>query len=363
MKFKLRTLCFAAAVGITGPAAAGEFGLAITTMNYGPYSDPADCPQGMTPSSRQIFLESLTAPEREEWLARDKRIGPNATYLTQTLQETRTPTGESICFAPTSVKDPPMFTGQSKNGYGLDLDQGDTAAHCAHAEFKGSDGAGGLDNQTARLTACMPGYQKNQDTFNRGVNFNIQSGTAVLLLHVTNVDDPENDPDVTVNFYRSDDRLVKDGAGAALPDATVSADGDAVRFHSTAHGRIVNGELITDPADVNIPLIGSAESLVADLVRGARFRLKIDADGYAKGLLAGYHDLESYYNLFARQNPASRMSNYSCPALYKAMHDLADGYKDPKTGQCTALSTALNITAVRSFVIPPESPAKVARRD
>ena len=70
-------------------------------------------------------------------------------------------------------------------------------------------------------------------------------------------------------------------------------------------------------------------------------------------MLAGYHDLATYFDWWARLNPASRNHDYSCPALYKAMHDLADGYKDPATGQCTAISTAINIKAVRTFVIPP----------
>lgn len=96
------------------------------------------------------------------------------------------------------------------------------------------------------------------------------------------------------------------------------------------------------------------------LIRGMRLRLAMDGEGYAKGLLAGYQDLETHYAWWARLNPNGRVNAYSCPALYQAMHDLADGYKDPDTGKCTALSTALHITAVRVFVAPPDQ--KVAER-
>ena len=47
---------------------------------------------------------------------------------------------------------------------------------------------------------------------------------------------------------------------------------------------------------------------------------------------------------------------FSCPALYEAMNRLADGYKDPATGKCTALSSAFNIRVVRTFIMPPEEP-------
>ena len=342
----------AAVVLAAAPAAAGEFGLAITTMNHGPYDDASDCPQGMTVGARELFTDKMPAKQREEWLARDKRIGDLARYLTQTLSDYRDDAGTNSCFNPTSVVDPPMHTGQSKKGYGLDLDGGDTSTHCGHNEFTGTGGVTGIDNQVARLTACMDDYQKNKDSVNRGRNFSIQSGRTITLLHVTGVDDPLNDPDVTVDFYRSRDRLVNDGTGAALPDATVSADPESALFHAKAHGRIVGGELITDPADVNLPVVGPAEAILPHFIRGLRVHIKMNADGYGEGLLAGYQDLETYYGWWAKLNPAARKI-YSCPALYKAMHDLADGYKDPKTGQCTALSTALNIKAVRTFVVPP----------
>jgi hypothetical protein len=51
-----------------------------------------------------------------------------------------------------------------------------------------------------------------------------------------------------------------------------------------------------------------------------------------------------------------------CPATYDAAHRLADGYPDPKTGECTALSSAYNFDAVAAFAIHPEDGAKQAER-
>jgi hypothetical protein len=42
------------------------------------------------------------------------------------------------------------------------------------------------------------------------------------------------------------------------------------------------------------------------------------------------------------------------------MKKLADGYRDPKTGQCTALSTAYQIEAVPAFLIHPDNDAQTA---
>jgi hypothetical protein len=42
------------------------------------------------------------------------------------------------------------------------------------------------------------------------------------------------------------------------------------------------------------------------------------------------------------------------------MHRYADGFKDPKTGQCTAMSTAWQIAAIPAFVIHPDEAKKTA---
>ncbi len=39
--------------------------------------------------------------------------------------------------------------------------------------------------------------------------------------------------------------------------------------------------------------------------------------------------------------------------MYVAAHELADGYPDPQTGQCTHLSSAFEIGAYAAFIIRP----------
>jgi hypothetical protein len=45
--------------------------------------------------------------------------------------------------------------------------------------------------------------------------------------------------------------------------------------------------------------------------------------------------------------------DWSCPALFRAAHELADGYPDAKTGACTAISSAFRMDALPAFVIHP----------
>jgi hypothetical protein len=119
-------------------------------------------------------------------------------------------------------------------------------------------------------------------------------------------------------------------------------------FHTK--GRIVNGVLETDP----IPLLRHAmrqiETLTERRLRDARFRLTLGES--AKGIMAGYEPLTSWWSVNAK-SPGSDIGRYSPASLYRAAHKYADGYPDPKTGKATAISTAYNITAVRALIVHP----------
>jgi predicted lipoprotein with Yx(FWY)xxD motif len=67
-------------------------------------------------------------------------------------------------------------------------------------------------------------------------------------------------------------------------------------------------------------------------------------------LIGGYHDLENWWSYVRRMGYLVETAQFSCPALYSAARELADGYPDPGTGDCTALSAAYSVEAVRAFV-------------
>jgi hypothetical protein len=353
LKSSLHAGALAILLGMAIPAIshAGEFGLAITSVNYGPYDDPTDCPQGWALTPKETFFQSLSPEKRKEFTDRDNRVGSLASWVSRIASERRGPNGENACDVPDQIKDPPMRTGQSATSFGLDLDGGDQTTHCSHQKF--TDAAGNkVDNQLARLTACIWSLRKENNKRNQGMDAGTLADNRITLLRVTNVDDMENDNDVTVDIYKSVDNFVKDGTGQALPDATLRGDKDAPVYHARTHGRIVKGVLITEPVDAHF-MSGDGYDWS---IRGARFDINLHDNGYSDGIMAGYFDLASFWRSWADEYQQGLNLGFSCPALYEAMHRLADGYKDAASGQCSALSSAFHIKAVRTFIVPPEQP-------
>jgi hypothetical protein len=82
--------------------------------------------------------------------------------------------------------------------------------------------------------------------------------------------------------------------------------------------------------------------------------LKLTPDG-AEGLIGGYTDVDTYYYNLNKSWATHHLSygkGYS-PALYKALHRLADGYPDPKTGENTAISSAMKVRFSQVFIVHP----------
>jgi hypothetical protein len=339
---------FAVSIG----ARAAEFGLALTSINYGPYDDPTDCPDGLAKGPTEIFLGSLTPEKRKEFEDRDKRAGSLAAYLTRVMSERRTASGKDVCEDPTGVTDPAMPISRAKSSFGMSLDNGDQNSHCAHDKFQDASGQPAIDNQLARLTACIKSVRKSDNNRNLSEDAAIKMGKNITLLRITNVTSLDESDDVTVEIYKSQSELIKDGTGAPLPDATMKAADNQPLYHAVTHGKIVKGLLLTDPVDVHI-----LQPMADAYIRGARFAINIHPDGQAEGMVAGYYDNQSFWDSWARNSGTQDLLGYSCPALYTALNQLADGYKDPATGHCTAISAALHIKAIRSFIAPPKPAA------
>jgi hypothetical protein len=84
-------------------------------------------------------------------------------------------------------------------------------------------------------------------------------------------------------------------------------------------------------------------------------KLRLSADA-AEGLMGGYQDLEKYWLMYRRGLAVSvDNSAWSPPAMYAATQALADGRRDPVTGQCSAISSSMKLKAVRAFIVHSES--------
>jgi hypothetical protein len=224
---------------------------------------------------------------------------------------------------------------------------------CPHREFKGVDGTEGVDNQLYRLLGCVYGF-RSYGQFEANENENRKSnGKGMTLIEITGVDDPKNDPDVEVGFYRAIDLYTLDGSGRFLPNGSYRIDSynGEPRYASRVKGKIVDGELITEPGDINLPFYGNY-TYQNRLFRELRIRMRIADNGEsAEGMAAGYFDVDQLMFYVGGLGPIQSTAISNCPSIHVAAHEIADGYPDPQTGDCTSLSSAFVFKAVSAFVI------------
>jgi hypothetical protein len=340
-----------------------KLGFVMTSMYTAIYQTPymEECPGGLTMSNDELWWRSLDRKERDR-ITKGGDEEP-ISEVRRSVAAVRGPGGKDVCWNPTSVKDPPMTVVEGKTSFGMNLDGNTdgkaTPNTCAHGNFTGTDGTAGVDNQVYRLLGCTFGWRSSGYMENNASTERRDSSHGILLIEVTNVDDAMNDDDVTVGYYRNLDALPKDSKGQILPNGSYRADSSG-RYSATTKGRIVNGVLTADPVDAHLPFLGTGVERYM-FIKGLRLQLDVTSGGERekKGMIAGYHDLENWWGYMQRIGSGYAVTmQASCPALREATEKYADGYPDPKTGKCTALSSAYNLTMVPAFVIhPPQQSA------
>jgi hypothetical protein len=176
------------------------------------------------------------------------------------------------------------------------------------------------------------------------------SARAPTIMELRGVDNDRNDPDVTVNIYAAADPVVRDARGEALARASFALDPDP-RLRASTRGRIVDGVLTTDPVDIRLNYKEQIIDAPRD-IRGTRIRAVLKPDGSIEGGFFGYYTLASYYDSIEQMTlNGANLSGVSCPGVRQAIDRLADGYRDPKTGRFTAISSAMNFVGVRAFIV------------
>lgn len=326
----------------------GTIGLALTSWDFALFETPeaSECSLGINKDD----LEQLKATPGG--VARLDEFGGSF--------ETRGPNGETGGISPTAVTDPLPFSELvTKTGYGRNLDGTNdgraTAKSCKHDKFTSPDGEK-VDNQLARVIGCIQGYRKGG-----GVSFYYSQEVANIsinrhLLEITGVDDAVNDPAVKVTLYKGMDRLVRTGENGFVAFLSQRIDPRYPQYTFSMKGRIVDGVLITDP----LPNVIMPRSYIRHLddrkMRDMVLKLKLTPEG-AAGMLVGYDNVDNWYNTHGKMIMTGP-GKYSSPSIYAALHRYADGYPDPKTGQCTHISAAYNVTAVKAMIIHPAKMAE-----
>ena len=313
-----------------------------------------ECPEGPTPGNYEIWESTITAEERRSYPV------PLVTQMRHVNY--RGPNGEDICAEPTSVEDPPLKIVEGKYAYGLNLDGDTTGAAtpntCAHPNFTGLNGESGIDNQMYRLFGCNEAWRSYGHIENNANAHRLSSGLGMILIEITGIDDLRNDDQVTVSFYRGIGSFDLDSKGGVLPYASYEIDQQAgvPRYGDAVSGSITDGVLQTQAADVHLPHYGNYQYL-RQLIRDMQLHMDLNATGdRTTGMVYGYYGVDQIYSYVRGMLTSFPIRHkFSCPAIFVAAHELADGHPDPDTGECTTLSSAFKFNAVRAFINHPDA--------
>jgi hypothetical protein len=128
-------------------------------------------------------------------------------------------------------------------------------------------------------------------------------------------------------------------------------------------GHIKDGVLTTDPADIRLAQTwgqGGARDIRGNRsqyhYQKGRLQLEFQPDGTLRGFVGGYRPIFDVIVSTSLGGAGSALvAGIDCSAELAALRKYADGMRDPKTGKCTAVSSAMRIGAVPAFVtdLPP----------
>lgn len=316
-----------------------------------------ECPEGPNPGNYEIW-ESSVSPET-------RRNQPLMPFTRLQHANKRGANGEDVCVHPTSVTDPPLKTVEGKYAYGINLDglvggqtnSSEASKTCKHQDFIGMNGEPGVDNQMYRLLGCVSAWRSGGHIEKNANAHRLSSGLGMILIEVSDIDDTQNDDNVTVTFYRGIGTFYLTSEGEPLPYASYQIDHEngAPRYGDVAQGRIVDGVLQTISADVSLPLYGNYQ-YNRQVIRDMQIHMPLATpDDRNTGMAYGYYGVDQFYSYVRGLLTAfPNRHKYSCPGIYVAAHELADGHPDPDTGECTTLSSAFRFEAVPAFITHPD---------
>ena len=356
----------------------GKAGFVISDIKYvlGPDAEGSTaCPQGLTKGYNDIseVLVDNSATTLDETDSDDKQgRSPFAT-----LREN--PNIKNLCMNPELGEPDPRFktvSGKDLALDGLDLDALYAQSKdfvpsktCPHDDFLSIHGSTGIDNQFYRLAGCSPSYQSTG--ISNGISTAMLSGSWGILIEISDVEDFQNDDNVTVSFYANDDPIRLDATRKPLAYASYTREADP-HYSSTTTGHIRDGVLTTNPVDLRFHWV--VNSMFIDrTLDDAIARVTINEDGTIEGLLAGFAQVEDIYSFiygyrdakdrFGQPAPSERkigssigkalVQGYTCQGAYHALYRMADGNMDD-TGKCHSISMQYRIKALPAFVIPNE---------
>ena len=356
----------ALAACIAVSAHAGEAGKSkgflVSWFHVAQYFDAQgrDCPHGINPGPEQYYRRELAAIGKSKAEIDDyiknfldlSKMSDTAPVVQMRGRVNGQPT--DVYAHPDSVPDPQIYTVEGPYSYGFNLDSKEDTGNFIEPD----SGEKGIDNQLYRVTNCINEIRPHSPTEYAPLPTSywsvVQEVMPAMLIELSGIDDEQNDDDVTVAFYRAQERAQSDSNGGMLGGLSFHIDPNP-RWHNIMHGKIKNGVVTTEPTNLNIatdPFVMPEHKFTR-----ARLRLQIAANGNMKGRLGAYHAWYPYYWMYGVGTwGVEATNNIDLPGLYYALKRAADADPDPKTGENTSISLAYQIDAVPAFVIHDDQP-------
>lgn len=351
---------------VAAAAAQQVQGYVFTQWQYDiPKDDPGECPKGFNITDEEFFSDEYAAVRDE--VERRYEAGDREGALSLLPDD--------ACQDPTVWPDPGFILLEgSASVVGLDLDGKNSSVaaggHCAHDDFIGPNGETGIDSQYWRLMGCVKGMRPD-GLFDRMFDANnsiLENGYSTLL-ELKLVSGTLENGSVEARLFTSAGPVTKDANGKVVPDMSQLVHEDPMFHSATFNGEIRDGVLTAGPVDARLKFKVQAIDNYY-WFRDLRIRADMKPEGGMEGVLAGYWDIKNTFDFMTEVyigpvhlgRSAANNIGYQCAGLYHALPRVADGHPDPKTGQCTSMSTVIRFAAVPAFVIMPEATTKVAQQ-
>ncbi|HMN47154.1 MAG TPA: hypothetical protein PKE27_21430 [Povalibacter sp.] len=355
-----------AAVALPGIANAGWTKTYVVEWNepamyYGAKDgviDPGtDCPAGTNPEIDwiKVLVDAGYTEEEAKWL-RNPANPTRSPVHGQNQMAFRGKDRANVYVHPTSTPDPGLVGVSGTIGEGIDLDGNRKNG------FTSPTGEKGIDNEFYRTVGCWKTYRGPPRLSSGALQFNDSmrnGGWTTVIVVAGKGDDPLNDKDVTVGFFVSADKMVKDGNGNIARDYTFSIKPDE-KYEAIFPAQSKNG-VITSTKPVTGMLREPAYWRDLELLR-AQVRFEMKADGSLTGYVGGYRPWKDVYTgwVNARGPVIESLTWVQLPGVYYALQRNADYSPSGPKGEKTHISYALRVDALPAFVMTPDSAQQVA---
>ncbi len=320
--------------------------------------DPGtDCPAGTNPEVDwiRVLTDAGYTREEAEWL-RNPANPTRSPVHGQNQMAFRGKDRANVYVNPTSTPDPGLVGVSGSIGEGIDLDGNRKSG------FTSPAGEKGIDNNFYRTVGCWKTYRGPRRLSSGALQFNdsMRNGAWTTVIVVAGKgNDPMNDKDVTVGFFVSNDKMVKDGNGSIARDYTFSIKPDAT-YEAIFPAQVKNG-VITSTKAVDGVLREPAYWPRLELLQ-AQVKLEMKPDGSLTGYVGGYRRWMDVYTgwVNARGPVIESLTWVQLPGVYYALRRNADYSPTGPKGEKTHISYALRVEALPAYVMTPDATSQVA---